>query len=442
MSLSYAELLSFREDVGGTLGAPELSESSTDLDGKLQALTALVRGCKHLVVFTGAGISTASGIPDFRGPQGIWTLQKEGRPIPRATTSLEQAVPTYTHMALKALSDRGMLSYLSSQNVDGLHLRSGIARHLLAELHGNCFAERCASCGFEYVRDFELRSVGFRATSRRCTIPTCRGRLHDQCLDWDNALPEAELKRTESEMRKADLVLCLGTSLQIRPACYLPLRCLRNGGRLVIVNLQKTPMDRKAHLVIHAKADEVMHFIMTQLAIPVPRFYRTHILDLVLRWRESQPRQVGRARCPLRAQCRGASADDEEHSSLNLSSLTLFVQSEHGPKCPMPYLDSVEVQFDGSKLQGGTLREPKWALCRKQAIASAGQLSVRLKLMLKQTYQRKCAQVEGVFNLYNARSCAKGEVRKRVGYHSAFSIHVWWINPLMTMFQTALVVRV
>eukprot|EP00958_Prasinococcus_capsulatus_P010201 scaffold994_cov226-Prasinococcus_capsulatus_cf.AAC.17 len=114
------------------------------------------------------------------------------RRTPSNLSSLRVSYPCQ-HLLLPVLAcqglharccDRGVLSYLSSQNVDGLHLRSGIARHLLAELHGNCFAERCASCGFEYVRDFELRSVGFRPTPRRCTIAACRGRLHDQCLDW------------------------------------------------------------------------------------------------------------------------------------------------------------------------------------------------------------------------------------------------------------------
>ena len=135
---------------------------------------------------------------DFRGPNGVWTKQRRGEALPKASIAFEHARPSITHQALLALQRSGKLKYLVSQNVDSLHLRSGFPREQLAELHGNCFAERCDACGKEYVRDFELCSVGFKSTGRRCTA--CKGALRDHCLDWDNALPEDEVCAPRSRL--------------------------------------------------------------------------------------------------------------------------------------------------------------------------------------------------------------------------------------------------
>lgn len=118
------------------------------------------------VAFTGAGISTSSGIPDFRGPSGVWTKQRRGEEPPKASVPFAQAVPSLTHQALLGLHRAKKLVYLCSQNVDCLHLRSGFPRSRLAELHGNCFVEVCEACKAEYVRDFEIPSVGFKLTGR------------------------------------------------------------------------------------------------------------------------------------------------------------------------------------------------------------------------------------------------------------------------------------
>lgn len=194
MSLGYASKLSYREDLGGQLGAPELFDSPEEVEAKAERMAELVRGARRIIAFTGAGISTACGIPDFRGPEGIWTLQRAGQPLPRPKVSFTHAKPSLTHQVLAALMLTGKLDYLVSQNVDGLHLRSGIPRACLAELHGNCFAERCHACGTEYVRDFEVETVGFKRTGRKCSQPGCSASLRDQILDWEDALPEDELE--------------------------------------------------------------------------------------------------------------------------------------------------------------------------------------------------------------------------------------------------------
>uniref|UniRef100_A0A0D9W317 NAD-dependent protein deacetylase SRT1 n=1 Tax=Leersia perrieri TaxID=77586 RepID=A0A0D9W317_9ORYZ len=246
MSLGYAEKLSYREDVGN-VGMPEIFDSPQLLHQK----------SKHLVVFTGAGISTSSGIPDFRGPKGVWTLQRAGKGVPNASLPFNRAVPSLTHMALVELEKAGLLKFVISQNVDSLHLRSGLPREKLAELHGNSFKEICPTCKKEYLRDFEIETIGLKDTPRRCSDKSCGARLKDTVLDWEDALPPEEMDAAKEQCRTADLVLCLGTSLQITPACNMPLLSLKNGGRVAIVNLQATPKDKKASIVIRGLVDKV-----------------------------------------------------------------------------------------------------------------------------------------------------------------------------------------
>ncbi|KAG6522179.1 hypothetical protein ZIOFF_019316 [Zingiber officinale] len=259
MSLGYAEKLSYREDIG-TVGMSEIFDPSDILHQKIEELALMIKESKHLVAFTGAGISTSSGIPDFRGPKGVWTLQRAGKGLPEASLPFDRAMPSLTHMALVELEKAGILKFVISQaveravadcrvslcsfivlqfrNVDSLHLRSGIPRKKLAELHGNSFREVCPSCETEYVRDFEVETIGMKETSRRCSDTNCGAKLRDSVLDWEDALPPKEVNAAENHCKTADLVLCLGTSLQITPACNLPLKCIRNNGKIVIVNLQ------------------------------------------------------------------------------------------------------------------------------------------------------------------------------------------------------------
>lgn len=160
-------------------------------------------------------------------------------------------------MALVGLVQNSHVDLVISQNVDGLHLRSGLPRANLAELHGNLFMETCEVCGMEYLRDFDVGGISCRRTGRVCDRSGCGGALRDNLLDWEDALPEREFVASETALSEADLCICMGTSLRIRPASELPLRTVKNGGKLVIINLQKTPKDRHAHLKIHLPVDEV-----------------------------------------------------------------------------------------------------------------------------------------------------------------------------------------
>lgn len=252
----------------GLCGDAEVLEEPRQLEAKIQQLIKLLRESSRTVVFTGAGVSTSSGIPDFRGPNGVWTREKKKDPIPEEQDTpeiFEKAQPSETHRALKTLLDRNIISHIISQNVDGLHLRSGVGANDLTELHGNIFMEKCDACGREYFRDRDVGGMGCKLTGNRCDDATCAGPLRDCAIDWDTALPEDKFRRARHELDVADLVLCLGTSLRIRPAGLLPLRTVRpkkkrggRSGKLVIVNLQATDLDAFAALKISHYCDRVM----------------------------------------------------------------------------------------------------------------------------------------------------------------------------------------
>ena len=114
----------------------EFEDKPDELSAKISLLASMVKSCKHLVAFTGAGISTSASIPDFRGPNGVWTLKAQGKTATGPRKSFDDAIPTPCHMTLKALQDRGELKYIVSQNVDGMHRRSGILKECISELHG------------------------------------------------------------------------------------------------------------------------------------------------------------------------------------------------------------------------------------------------------------------------------------------------------------------
>ncbi|KAK1483315.1 NAD-dependent deacetylase sirtuin-7 [Colletotrichum tamarilloi] len=263
---------------------PERREALDILDAKASQLVNLIKKSKHFIAFTGAGISTSAGIPDFRGPEGAWTLRAQGRQRTGKTTDTLQAIPTKTHMALVELQDRGILKYLVSQNCDGLHRKSGILPEKISELHGNSNREYCKDCGKEYLRDFRAvatyeKSIRDHRTGRKC--PLCAGTLLDTIINFGEYLPAQPLALARSNARKADLCLALGSSLTVPPACTIPetvgkkkrTKTYPDGGTLVICNLQSTPLDDLSEeLRVWATTDDLMDRVMEKLEIPIPRF--------------------------------------------------------------------------------------------------------------------------------------------------------------------------
>ncbi|XP_049979525.1 NAD-dependent protein deacylase sirtuin-6 isoform X2 [Alexandromys fortis] len=225
MSVNYAAGLSPYADKG-KCGLPEIFDPPEELERKVWELARLMWQSSSVVFHTGAGISTASGIPDFRDK--------------------------------------------------------------LAELHGNMFVEECPKCKMQYVRDTVVGTMGLKATGRLCTVAkarglrACRGELRDTILDWEDSLPDRDLMLADEASRTADLSVTLGTSLQIRPSGNLPLATKRRGGRLVIVNLQPTKHDRQADLRIHGYVDEVMSKLMKHLGLEIPTWEGPCVLDKAL----------------------------------------------------------------------------------------------------------------------------------------------------------------
>ncbi|KAJ0176897.1 hypothetical protein K1T71_006906 [Dendrolimus kikuchii] len=282
--------------------ALEVEDSPRVLRDKCRRLARALRNAKHLVVYTGAGISTAADIPDYRGPRGVWTRLRRGETVGRVEVAL--ARPTFTHMALRALWARGTLKFVVSQNCDGLHLRSGLPRRALAELHGDAFAEGCAHCRRVYLRAFDTteRTARHRHATRRL-CHACGRELRDSIvhfgergraawpLNWAGALRHAA---------RADVVLCLGSSLKVLrryPRLWRMHSAPAARPRLYIVNLQWTPKDAVAALKINARCDTVMRQVARRLRLRVPR-YSSRVDPLLAHAEPLTPPEVHTTRRP------------------------------------------------------------------------------------------------------------------------------------------------
>jgi len=225
---------------------------SLDLEQRIETLARWMFESKHLVVFTGAGISTESGLPDFRGPDGLWTRRAKG--LPTKSRPFDSAEPNTGHMAIVELQKLGKLAFLISQNIDNLHLVSGIRSDLLAELHGNVTKLRCSRCEFELDR-----------SSDQVICPSCGGKLVSSVVNFGQPLPRKALEASYQHSKKCDLFIVVGSSLVVTPAADMPKVALEAGARLVIINQCETPFDRLAHLRFWEGIGEVLPPAVDQL---------------------------------------------------------------------------------------------------------------------------------------------------------------------------------
>eukprot|EP01084_Bolivina_argentea_P028346 52700_1 len=283
----------------------EFFDDEKTLDTKIKKLAQLIKQSKHFVAFTGAGISTAAGIPDYRSGintsldtgTGIWakkTAIKQGKikqiKQPKIKNKgLCKTIPTTSHMALVALMNQkpNYLKYLVSQNVDGLHRVSGIPPNQLSELHGNTCLKVCKKCKKEYLKDYNCRNLTCHChqTGHHCFVKDCGGKLKGTVVAFGQELPELALKLGDEHHEKADLCLVLGSSLYVTPAKDMP----ENVGakwqiekikypnkeaihNLCIVNLQKTDSDSLCSVRIFAKIDVVMCGLMKELNMDIPKW--------------------------------------------------------------------------------------------------------------------------------------------------------------------------
>jgi NAD-dependent deacetylase len=250
-----------------------MDQSSAD------ALAEELRKASRIVVFTGAGISTESGIPDFRSPGGVWSKMKpiyfqefvasEAKRREAWTRVFSGAAgwvgkePNAGHHAVARLVDSGKASAVITQNVDNLHQASGVPDGQVIELHGNASYAKCLACGLRHELE-ELRPVFVD----RGEIPVCRdcGELvKTATISFGQQMPDGPMTDAEAETHACDLFLVLGSSLVVTPAALFPVKAKRNGARLVILNRDETPLDDIADIVLNEEIGPTMTAAMRDL---------------------------------------------------------------------------------------------------------------------------------------------------------------------------------
>jgi len=245
-------------------------------DTAVAELAALLRSARRVLAFTGAGISTASKIPDFRGPDGVWRtrtpvqypefLRSEEARIEYWSWKLEghaafrEALPNPAHEALVTLERLGKLEAVVTQNVDGLHQKAGTSAERLIELHGTNLTAECLDCEFSEPILRAMNEFAQRREPQRC--PECAGFLKPAVVMFGQSLDPDDMRRATAAARNADFVMSLGSSLVVTPAADVPLVAVRRNVPYVIVNQGATPHDSIATLKIDADVSEVLPAVL------------------------------------------------------------------------------------------------------------------------------------------------------------------------------------
>jgi NAD-dependent deacetylase len=250
-------------------------------DEQLDRLAALLRDARQIVVLTGAGISTESGIPDFRGPQGLWTKDPSAERKAtiqhyvsdpehrrevwrnRAGSELFGGEPNAGHVALGELERRANLHTLVTQNVDGLHQAAGTSPEIVIEIHGTVHEAKCLACGWRGPMDDTLARV--RAGDEDPACLECGGMLKSATISFGENLVPADLERAQRAAAGADVFLAVGTSLGVYPAAALPEIALRNGGVLAVLNAEETQFDGVAEFVLRDRLGEVLPDLVARI---------------------------------------------------------------------------------------------------------------------------------------------------------------------------------
>jgi NAD-dependent deacetylase len=234
-------------------------------DPDIAELRQMIDEARRIVIFTGAGISTESGIPDFRSPGGIWTqmrpidfseflaLQEARRESWRRRfgmdATMRKAEPNRGHRAVATLVNRGKASAVITQNIDGLHHASGVPANRVIELHGNTTYAHCLDCAQRY--ELEDIRAEFERTGEAPNCEACGGFVKTATISFGQSMPAAAMIRAVEETLASDLFISIGSSLVVYPAAGFPELAARNGARLVILNREPTGLDELADLVLH-----------------------------------------------------------------------------------------------------------------------------------------------------------------------------------------------
>jgi len=246
---------------------------------QVAALAAVLRESRRAVIFTGAGMSTESGIPDFRSPGGIWTRMQpiafqdylsdaRARQLSwQRRLEMEETwktvAPNDGHRAVAELVARGKASHVITQNIDGLHQQSGVPADMLIELHGNTRYAKCLDCSERTEIAAILSHFAAHGDAPDCA--QCGGLMKTATISFGQPMPRGEMARADEAVGACDLMLVLGSSLQVYPAAGFPLQAKRQGARLVILNREETPLDGLADLVINAEIGPTMAAVIDAL---------------------------------------------------------------------------------------------------------------------------------------------------------------------------------
>lgn len=242
----------------------------------------LVQESKNILVFSGAGLSTESGIPDFRSPGGFWekytpsdfyfdrilsdetSREKYWQMSTDFYSLMKDARPNRAYTAIKKIEDMGRLLAIVTQNVDSLHHKAGNSSDKIIEIHGTAFTVSCLQCGKTYKRE----EIEKRIDTEKIRVPycdVCAGILKPDTVSFGQSMPENKLAKAFSMADKCDLCMVLGSSLVVYPAASVPEHAVKNGAKLIIVNKDATHLDNKADLLIHDSLSKAMDCFIANL---------------------------------------------------------------------------------------------------------------------------------------------------------------------------------
>jgi len=241
-------------------------------------IAQMIKDADRVLIFTGAGISTESGIPDFRSPGGVWSkmspiyfqdfvASREKRKeawdrVYNRTAGWTGASPNSGHIAIARLVEMGKVQTVITQNVDNLHQHAGIEDERVIEIHGNASYAKCLNCGKRY--EYEDLEPRYEA-GEDLTCVFCEGLLKSATISFGQAMPEKEMMYAEAEAINCDLCIVLGSSLVVYPAASIPLYAKQNGAKYVIINREPTEHDDLADLVVHSEIGALMEEVIALL---------------------------------------------------------------------------------------------------------------------------------------------------------------------------------
>jgi len=247
----------------------------------IEILAALIVDSLRIVVFVGAGVSTESGIPDFRSPGGVWdkydpqefyfqrfleneaSREKYWQMATEIYESMKNAQPNPAHLAIAELEGLGKLDCLITQNIDGLHFKAGNSPDRVLELHGTAMHVTCLNCYKRYDRDAIQIRIADGDKAPRCD--ECKGLLKPATISFGQSMPVEETQAAYDHSTACDLFIVIGSSLVVQPAAQMPVIAKRNGAKLVIINRDETPCDPIADYVVHAQAGPTMATVIDQV---------------------------------------------------------------------------------------------------------------------------------------------------------------------------------